>query len=135
MPTANAAAVSSSLCVIISTHSADLQRFALLRRSLKLFAAERYRHLALVNTEDYAEFRSHFGEDTDVEIIRSADLLPRDVEQRRRKSGPRRRTGRFFNRRPIKGWYAQQLMKLFALAGCPTDAAIFIDSDVFLCRP
>jgi hypothetical protein len=42
---------------------------------------------------------------------------------------------RLFNRRHVTGWHAQQLMKIFALAECPADAAVFIDSDVFLCKP
>ena len=35
----------------------------------------------------------------------------------------------------MRGWLAQQLMKIFALAQCPADAALFLDSDVFLCKP
>ena len=124
-----------SLCFITTTYSADLQRFALLRRSVKMFAAERYTHLVVVNTEDCAQFRRHFRGDTDLEIIPSADVLPWNVEQRRRKSGLRGKVGRLFNRRLVRGWLAQQLMKIFALAQCPADAALFLDSDVFLCKP
>jgi uncharacterized protein DUF6492 len=124
-----------SLCFITTTHREDLQRFALLRRSVKTFAAERYTHVAVVNTEERSFFERHFRGDTDLQIVASADVLPRDVEQRRRKSNLPGRIGRLFDRRGVKGWYAQQLMKIFALAHCPTDAAVFIDSDVFLCRP
>lgn len=124
-----------SLCFITTTYSADLQRFALLRRSIKMFAAERYTHLVVVNTEDCAQFRRHFRGDTDLEIVPSADVLPWSVEQRRRKSGLRGKVGLLFNRRLVRGWLAQQLMKIFALAQCPADAAVFLDSDVFLCKP
>lgn len=126
-----------SLCFITTTYSADLQRFALLRRSVKMFAAERYTHLAVVNTEDCAQFRRHFRGDTDLEIVPSADVLPWNVEQQRRKSGLSGKVERLFNRRLVRrrGWLAQQLMKIFALAECPADAALFLDSDVFLCKP
>jgi hypothetical protein len=100
-----------------------------------MFAAERYTHVAVVNTEDCAHFRRHFRGDTDLQVVPSADVLPWKVEQLRRKSGLRGNFGRLFDRRGVKGWYAQQLMKIFALAQCPADAAVFIDSDVFLCRP
>ena len=126
-----------SLCFITTTYSADLQRFALLRRSVKMFAAERYTHLAVVNTEDCAQFRRHFRGDADLEIVASADVLPWNVEQQRRKSGLRGKVERLFNQKLVRrvGWLAQQLMKIFALAECPADAALFLDSDVFLCKP
>jgi hypothetical protein len=102
-----------------------------------LFAAERYTHLAVVNTEDCAQFRRHFRGDTDLEIVASADVLPWNVEQQRRKSGLRGKVERLFNQKLVRrvGWLAQQLMKIFALAECPADAAVFLDSDVFLCKP
>ena len=124
-----------SLCFITTTYRGDLQRFALLRRSVKMFAAERYTHVAVVNTEDCAHFRRHFRGDTDLQVVPSADVLPWNLEQRRKKSSLRGKVGQLFDRRRVKGWYAQQLMKIFALAQCPADAAVFIDSDVFLCRP
>jgi len=100
-----------------------------------MFAAERYTHVAVVNTEDCAHFRRHFRGDADLRIVPSAEVLPWDLELRRRKSGLRSKVVRLFHRRRVKGWHAQQLMKMFALAQCPADAAVFIDSDVFLCRP
>ena len=135
LPTTSGPLRFPSLCFITPTHGGDLGRFALLRRSVKMFAAGRYTHLALVNTEDCGHFRRHFRGDADLQIVPSADVLPWNLEQRRRKSGLRGKVARLFNPRPVKGWYAQQLMKIFALARCPADAAVFIDSDVFLCRP
>ena len=124
-----------SLCFITTTYRPDLRRFALLRRSVQRFAAERYTHVAVVNTEDCALFRRHFRGDTDLQIVPSADVLPWNVERRRRKSGLGGKVGRLFNRRLVHGWRAQQLMKIFALAEGPADAAVFLDSDVFLCKP
>jgi Family of unknown function (DUF6492) len=112
----------------------DIERFALLRRSIKLFAPT-IPHIVVVNTEDYREFARRFGCDQGLELLRSAEVLPTDIERRRRKSGPRWLTGKWLKRDLIKGWYAQQLMKLFALPNLKYYAAVFMDSDVLLCRP
>lgn len=122
------------ICIITPSHAPDIRQFSLLRRSIKLFAPD-FPHIAIVNTEDCDVFRDRFRGDTHLEIIRSSDVLPRSIEQRRRKSGPKWLTGKSFHRRLIKGWHAQQLIKIYALADCYYDAAVFIDSDVFFCRP
>jgi hypothetical protein len=116
------------------THVGDLRQFSLLRRSIQVFAPG-IPHIAIVNTEDYRQFVDRFPNEPLLEIVKSADVLPADIERRRRKSGPKWFTGRWLNKGLIKGWHAQQLMKLFALAECPYAAAVFIDSDVFVCRP
>lgn len=123
-----------SICFMTPTHIGDIRQFGLLRRSIELFAPG-FPHIALVNTEDCAEFNECFRGERNLQIVPSADVLPKDVERRRRKSGPRWLTGKWLNKGLIKGWHAQQLMKLFALAECPYEAAVFIDSDVFICRP
>ncbi|HVW67355.1 MAG TPA: DUF6492 family protein [Steroidobacteraceae bacterium] len=116
------------------THLGDIERFAVLRRSIQLFAPG-LPHIAIVNTEDCREFRGRFGNDRGLQVVPTTDVLPRDIERRRRKSGPRWLTGKWLHKGLIKGWHAQQLMKLFALAQCQYEAATFIDSDVFICRP
>lgn len=121
-------------CLITPTHLRDIGQFALLRRSINLFAPG-FPHIALVNTEDVRAFEERFGGESNLRIVKSSEVLPREVERRRRKSGPKWLTGRLFNPHPVKGWYAQQLMKIFALAECEYEAAAFIDSDVFFCRP
>ena len=123
-----------SICFMTPTHVGDLRQFSLLRRSIQVFAPG-IPHIAIVNTEDYREFVDRFGSEPLLEIVKSADVLPADIERRRRKSGLKWFTGRWLNKGLIKGWHAQQLMKLFALAECPHEAAVFIDSDVFVCRP
>jgi hypothetical protein len=115
------------------THHGDIEQFSILRRSIKLFAPG-MPHIALVNTEDEEQFRERFRGDA-LQIVKSSDVLPRSIEHRRRKSGPRWLTGKWLHGRVIKGWHAQQLMKLYALAECPYESAAFIDSDVFICRP
>jgi hypothetical protein len=123
-----------STCFMTPTHIGDLRQFEVLRRSIQLFAPG-FHHIALVNTEDCAQFNERFRGDRSLEIVRTADVLPAEIERRRRKSGLKWFTGRWLHKHQIRGWHAQQLMKLFALAACPCEAAAFIDSDVFVCRP
>jgi len=124
-----------SLCFITPTHIGDLGQFLVLRRSINLFAPG-FPHIAIVNTEDFAAFSDRFAGEAALEIVKSSDVLPRRVERRRRKSGPKWLTALNRLHGPlIKGWHAQQLMKLYALAGCSYEAAAFFDSDVFICRP
>ncbi len=122
-----------SLCILTPSYRGDIEQFALLRESIKLFAPG-FPHVALVHTEDYGMFRRRFRSDSHLEIIRSADVLPRSVERRRRKPGPRWLTGSWLWGRRIKGWHAQQLAKIYTLAQCQYEAAVFLDSDVFICR-
>ena len=116
------------------THVGDLRQFAILRRSIEVFAPG-IPHIAIVNTEDYAEFRDRFQQSANLELVKSVDVLPADIERRRRKTGLKWFTGRWLHKRQIRGWHAQQIMKLYALADCSYAAAAFIDSDVFICRP
>ena len=116
------------------THIGDIEQFAVLRRSIEVFAPD-IPHIALVNTEDCRKFRDRFKGNPSLQILPSAQILPRDLERRRRKSGPKWLTGKWLHKGLIKGWHAQQLMKIFALAKCPYEAVVFMDSDVFICRP
>ena len=125
---------SAPIAFFTPTFLQDIERFALLRRSIEIFAPS-IPHIAVVNTEDYREFARRFGRDQKLELLRSADVLPSDVERRRRKSGPKWLTGKWLHKDLVRGWYAQQLMKLFALPDLKYDAAVFIDSDVLVCRP
>jgi Family of unknown function (DUF6492) len=116
------------------THIGDIDQFAVLRRSIEVFAPG-IPHIALVNTEDCRKFQDRFKASSSLQILPSARILPRDLERRRRKSGPKWLTGKWLNKGLIRGWHAQQLMKIFALAKCPYEAVVFMDSDVFICRP
>ena len=123
-----------NICLMTTSHVPDIGPFSLLRQSINLFASG-LPHIAIVNTEDYAVFRDRFSGEANLEIVKSSSVLPRVIEKRRRKSGPRWLTGKWLHRHLIKGWHAQQLMKIYALADCSYDAAVFFDSDVFFCRP
>ena len=122
------------ICFMTPTHVGDLRQFGILRRSIEVFAPG-IPHIAIVNTEDYAEFRDRFHQSANFELVKSADILPAEIERRRRKTGLKWFTGRWLHKRQIRGWHAQQIMKLYALADCSYEAAAFIDSDVFICRP
>ena len=123
-----------SLCILTPSYRGDLAQFAVLRESIRVFAPE-IPHVALVQTEDYRRFRKRFQAEPNLEIIPTAAVLPREIERRRRKSGPKWLTGNGFGGRQIGGWHAQKLTKIFALASSRYEAALFLDSDVFICRP
>ena len=111
-----------SICFMTPTHVGDLRQFSILRRSIQVFAPG-IPHIAIVNTEDYREFADRFHREPLLEIVKAAEVLPAEIERRRRKSGLKWFTGRWLHKGLIKGWHAQQLMKLFALAECPYEAA------------
>lgn len=135
MPTPTTPAATRNFCLITPTHRRDLEQFALLRRSVNRFMPG-VPHLVIVNREDCAIFERRFAAERDLVLIRSSDILPASIEWRRRRSGPKWLTGlRRVSGGLVKGWHAQQLMKLFLLAECPYEAAAFVDSDVFVCRP
>lgn len=124
-----------SICLLTPSYSGDLEQFAILRRSINLFAP-RLPHLAIVHTEDCGRFRERFRDEASLEIIPTSAVLPAAVELHRRKSGPKWLTGKWrHGRLLVEGWFAQQLAKIFTLAQCPYRDAVFLDSDVFLCRP
>jgi Family of unknown function (DUF6492) len=124
-----------SICFVTPSYIGDIDQFSILRRSINLFAPG-FPHLAIVQTEDCDEFRRRFQGEAQLEIIPTAEVLPQAVELHRRKSGPKWFTGKLkHGRLLIKGWHAQQLAKIFALASFPYDDVVFLDSDVFLCRP
>ena len=124
-----------SICFLTPSYIGDIEQFSILRRSINLFAPG-FPHFAIVQTEDCAKFRQLFRDEAHLEIIPTADVLPAAVEFHRRKSGPKWFTGKFrHGRLLIRGWHAQQLAKIYSLAGCRYDEAVFLDSDVFLCRP
>lgn len=125
----------SSICFITPSYAGDIQRFSLLRRSVRMFAPG-IPHIALVNSEDLGQFADRFRGEPELELVATRDVLPASIERRRRRrSGPSWLAQGWRRQRTIKGWYAQQLAKIFALASCRYDAAVFIDSDVFVCQP
>lgn len=124
-----------SICILTPSYAGDLPRFALLRRSLATFAPG-IAHIAIVNSEDFGLFADRFRGQPALELVATRDVLPPSIERRRTKrSAPGWLAHGWLRQRTIKGWYAQQLAKIFALASCRYDAAAFVDSDVLVCRP
>ncbi|MDD5273722.1 MAG: DUF6492 family protein [Methylovulum sp.] len=124
-----------SICLITPTYIRDIEQFALLRKSIIEFAAN-YHHLVIVQGEDFNAFNHRFGHGNNISIVKTQDILPSYIEKRRHLSvEPKiiRSIKKFFYKKLILGWQAQQLTKIYALAKCGFEAAAFIDSDVFLC--
>jgi hypothetical protein len=122
--------------IITASYRGDIDQFSLLRRSLELFAPQQ-EQLAVVHSEDYAVFQDRFGSDARLQLVKTSDVLPRRL-QRRRVKGHRKLFKSLHKRllgADVSGWHAQQLSKIYALAGCDCSEAAFIDSDVVLCQP
>ena len=127
-----------SMCFITPTFRRDFQQFALQRRTMAAFAAD-IPHVVIVDEEDMGLFRSRFRDDLKGNLIlkSSKDVLPTILE-RGRYFARFKFLRSFFKRVPggpilSRGWCAQQLMKIYALAAMEYDFAVLLDSDVFLC--
>ena len=128
-----------SLCYMTPTFARDIEHFALLRRSVRLFSPN-IPHLVYVDTEDYQTFVRRFGNEPLLQIIPMADILPPRMERERRfwKSWRGGLADRVNHRvgshnRLFTGWKVQQILKLEAAARVPFDAVVFLDSDCFFC--
>lgn len=141
MPPLPTHSIPLSLCYVTPTFGRDIERFALLRRSLALFSPD-IPHLACVDTEDCALFERRFGQERNLRIIPTAEILPPALEAERRLWRSWR--GRLAERvgwrlklgpHPFTGWKMQQIVKLDLLADLPYAAAVFLDSDIVLCGP
>ena len=128
-----------SVSFITPTFSRDIERFALLRRSMNMFAGE-IPHLVFVDTEDLPLFTDRFGKEPGLQLISTKDILPRKIETQRAiwRSWKGKIIDRIgwrvgLNAKFFTGWKLQQIVKLEALANCETDAAVFLDSDIIFC--
>lgn len=75
-----------SVAYITPTHVKDIDRFRLLRHSLAIFSPDTP-HYAFVDTEDLPLFRRLRRDEparSRLELIATADLLPREIERERR---------------------------------------------------
>jgi hypothetical protein len=122
---------------VTATYRTDLDRFRLLRRSLReVGAAEQFHHLVAVNTEDL-ELLNDLRAEPNLEIVPTCSLLDRHIERRRAAQHFRRTNRRHWVRGgPIPGWYAQQLVKLAAASrASDAQAIVYWDSDMVAIRP
>jgi hypothetical protein len=130
--------VSADVLLVTATHSQDLERFRLLRRSLReVGAADQFHHLVAVDTEA-VDVAAELRAEPNLEVILTRDLLPGPIERRRAAAHYRRTRWRRWARGGpiIPGWYAQQLIKLAVVARAGGATAIaFWDSDLIAIRP
>jgi hypothetical protein len=123
-----------SFCFITPTYRGEIRQFAELRRSIGRFAPG-VCHIAIVNTEDYAELTDRFPREAHLQIMTTADVLPRVIERHRRRATLTWFSGRWLRRRVIRSRHVQQLVRLYALASCAYEAAAFVDANVFITHP
>jgi hypothetical protein len=130
-----------TLCYMTPSYRGDMERFALLRRSLRAFSPD-IPHVVHVDTEDLPMFRDRFGAEPGLSLVPTADVLPAQIESQRRFW--RGWQGRLLSRvdwrirshgRFYSGWKLQQVVKLIAAAQAEAEAVVFLDSDIFLCGP
>lgn len=130
----------NNITFITPTYSRDIERFSLLRRSIEIFA-KNIKHIAIVQTEHLALFKERFENSNNLELIPTADVLPKKLESIRRLHGKmiwkiieRGAWKLFFDPNVARGWKVQQLTKIHALSTISQDAAVFLDSDCLLIR-
>jgi hypothetical protein len=127
-------------CFITATWRGDLDRFALLRESLRAFGHGSVPHYALINTEDEPLLRELRL--PDVSPVTTARLLAPEVEAGRLRylNAPGGRRWKTFMRSVYKrvglfadvryyGWHVQQLAKLEAVVKLPHEVFVCFDSD------
>ncbi len=129
-----------SVCFLTVSFAQDIERFALLRRSITLFSPATPHHV-FVDTEDLGLFRQRFGTEPGLVLHPSSEVLPARIERMRRFWRRFRKPflaylgWRFFLEVSYSGWKMQQIIKLAAAPRMAEDAIVFLDSDAFLCRP
>ncbi|GJD36012.1 DUF6492 family protein [Methylobacterium aerolatum] len=127
--------------LITLSFSGDLECCRLLCETADRFAPAGAAHLLAVPAADMPLFRPLAGGRRS--LVPQEELLPgwlRKVplpgpEWRRRLFLPRRNVYLSFRGRPVRGWIAQQIMKLNAAAGAGTETILHLDSDTAFVRP
>lgn len=127
--------------LITLSFSGDLECCRLLCETADRFAPAGAAHLLAVPAADMALFRPLAGGRRT--LVPQEELLPGwlrklplpSPEWRRRLRLPRRNVYVSFRGRPVRGWIAQQIMKLNAAAGAATDTVLHLDSDTAFVRP
>jgi hypothetical protein len=124
----------TDVTLVTPTYAGDRQCFAFLRESIERCGID-LPHVAIVDHEDLSLF-DHLEHRNNLTLLSTRDVLPTALEARRlaRQTRVDRLVGRRAARR-LRGWYAQQLVKLAAPTYVDTDACVMLDSDVFFVRP
>lgn len=127
--------------LITLSFAGDFECCRLLCETAERFAPSGAAHLLAVPAADMALFRPLAGRRRT--LVPQEELLPGWLrklplpgpEWRRRLRLPRRNVYISFRGRPVRGWIAQQIMKLNAAAGAATDTVLHLDSDTAFVRP
>lgn len=132
---------SSGLSLITLSFAGDLETCRLLCETADRFAPAEARHLLAVPKADIALFRPLAGRRRTV--VAEEEFLPGWLHKlpmpgpawRRRLRLSRRNVYVSLRGRPVRGWIAQQIMKLNAAAAAETDTVLHLDSDTAFVRP
>ena len=145
MPDLSPGYAAADIAFVTPTWRGDLERFQLLRESMAAMGLGAVPHYAVVQTEDLALFRQGAAGPI---YLSTAEVLPSEVEQRRRRHldrTPNRRL-QVLKRSAYKrfgwfadanyyGWHTQQLVKLAVARQFPQRVLITLDSDVIFTQP
>jgi hypothetical protein len=118
------------LTVVTPSYAPDLELLSELRKSFEFYASDQVTHLVVTPSRDVKQFRSRFAGPR-CEVVAVDDIFPRSI-----RSVPGANT--WVNLRspwpPVRGWIAQQLVKLSVAEFITTDALLLVDSDVAFVR-
>lgn len=119
-----------SIEIVTPSYAPDLELCRDLVESVAAFARTPVRHRIIVPARDADAFAGLASDS--VRIERVPDVLPRGLV-----AVPRANV--WLNTRapwsPVRGWIAQQIVKLAASAGSAADVVLLVDSDVVFVRP
>lgn len=136
------------IALVSTTWSHDLEHFRLLRASIENSPLRDIEHHIAVQSEDMEKFL-YFGENQNVTLYSSSELLPSHIEKQRVKA---RKNEELFGRNLARifgsfcrtfghpkwprytGWHTQQILKLALATKLNFDRIIIIDSDVIITK-
>lgn len=127
--------------LVTLSFAGDFESCRLLCETVDRFGPDRASHLLAVPAADIPLFRPLAGGRR--VLIAEEELLPRWLRKlplpsmawRKRLGLPRRNVYLSFRGRPVRGWIAQQIMKINAAASAGSDTVLHLDSDTALVRP
>lgn len=120
----------TTLSVITPSYRPDMELCRDLQSSVERFTEADVEHFIIVPVSDKALFESMAGPRTHIQDV--GKYLPRSLV----KIPTMNMWGNLrYPFPPVRGWVAQQIVKLAAAAAMTTDIVLILDSDVLLIRP
>ena len=128
--------------IVTLSYRGDYDCCRLLCESVDRFAPENFVHRLYVPTRDLALF-APFANERRIVASQDRELLPGWMwklplpgpEWRARLRLPRRNIYLSLFSPPVRGWIAQQIMKIAAAAAATTEVVLHVDSDTLFIRP